>query len=1238
MSKAIQWNLRGYRSRYLDLQNLLQDLQPVCVSLQETMLGDHIPNSPRNYLIETFSPTPHPVPGNGLAILIRKDSGYTKLALNTTLQAMAVQLNFHPKLMTICNLYVSPGDILNLNDLRDLINQLPRPFVLGGDFNAKSAMWGNDISDQRGQTVEDLIGRNNICILNTHEHTHFHLQTGTSSAIDLTLASPDVAPDLQWSVLNDLYGSDHYPIMLQSMTSRPTPSEPHLILRRADWHTFESLTQMDDVNEDLPVDELTELLTSRMKTAASIAIPRSRGGTVTHNVPWWNDSCELAKIERKRALRRYQRTRLMIDKIAYNRARAKAQQVKRIAQETSWRKYASSINSDTPMNRVWQRINKMRNRHRDRMPCLRTGGNTVADPEDVANLLADNFEDISSGLHYPVRFLPIRTRTEQRNIDFDTRELCSYNEEITMLELYSALKQAKNSSAGPDGIAYLLLKRLHPSALGKLLALFNKIWSGHRFPNSWREATVLAFPKPDKDPTAPSNYRPIALTSCMGKLLERVVNVRLVKYLESQSKICSHQYGFRPCRGTCDALTRVHNFLKVNVNEGKHAICVFFDIKKAYDTAWRAGILKAVHEAGVRGNLGHYIKEFLRERRFRVKVGNAYSTKRVQREGVPQGSVISCTLFLLALNGITTDLPADVHASLYVDDLMLYASSRYLPVLGRRLQRSINSIEQWAAEHGFVFSAQKTTAVLFNLKRRRTPPPNLAIATQPIPFSTEAKFLGMIFDNRLNWQPHIKHLKTICTRKLNLLKCLSRISWGADRQTLLHIYRSLIRAKLDYGCSIYQAASKTVLSTLDPVHNAALRLCTGAFRSSPVDSLYVDSGEPPLHIRRAQLTLQYLTRLNQLPESPTWHSVRGDEIEARDPQYFIPASVNYEDIIRTTNLNIHHVTPVSISDTPTWQILISTFCNKACYPKKQETPSAILKGIFRDHINAEHQDSVHIYTDGSKDGGSVGCAATCIYGTTQKRLHPNTSIFSAELYAIVEALNMVEQLPHINFTIFSDSQAAVSASRHYNSHHPIVSTIVTKLTLLQLTYKTIQICWLPSHVDIKGNDEADEAAKRASQSDDPPYNETVPCRDLYPAIKGAIMGLWQRNWDTIHDNKLRTIKETTKQWTSSCCRERRLEVTLARLRIGHTRLTHAHLMERRPPPLCDHCDVALTVLHVIAECPRHNDARRAIYPSSQATNIPLERLRLILAETNQRNFDPQRVKYFLLRCGLYDKI
>ena len=117
--------------------------------------------------------------------------------------------------------------------------------------------------------------------------------------------------------------------------------------------------------------------------------------------------------------------------------------------------------------------------------------------------------------------------------------------------------------------------------------------------------------------------------------------------------------------------------------------------------------------------------------------------------------------------------------------------------------------------------------------------------------------LGILFDRKLSFIPHIKYLKAKCLKALNLLKVLSHTSWGADRTTLLKLYRSLVRSKLDYGCIIYGSARKSYLQMLDPIHNLGLRLALGAFRTSPVASLYVEADEPSLYSRREKLSLKY---------------------------------------------------------------------------------------------------------------------------------------------------------------------------------------------------------------------------------------------------------------------------------------------------------------------------------------------------------------------------------------------
>ena len=143
--------------------------------------------------------------------------------------------------------------------------------------------------------------------------------------------------------------------------------------------------------------------------------------------------------------------------------------------------------------------------------------------------------------------------------------------------------------------------------------------------------------------------------------------------------------------------------------------------------------------------------------------------------------------------------------------------------------------------------------------------PDLKLYGASIPVVTETKFLGLVFDRKLTFAAHIKYLKDRCLKALNLLRVVANKDWGADSTTLLKLYRTHVRSKIDFGCVVYGSARPSALESLDRVQNAALRTCLGAFRTSPIPSLHVEAGELPLNLRRQQLSLQYVVSNKQLP-------------------------------------------------------------------------------------------------------------------------------------------------------------------------------------------------------------------------------------------------------------------------------------------------------------------------------------------------------------------------------------
>ncbi|GBN36259.1 hypothetical protein AVEN_233547-1 [Araneus ventricosus] len=215
--------------------------------------------------------------------------------------------------------------------------------------------------------------------------------------------------------------------------------------------------------------------------------------------------------------------------IAFKRARANARRIRRRSQRESWIRFLSSITSNTSSADLWTKVKAASGIYKEfTFPVINTGTGSYSSPLDVANTIGESFADISSSSSYNPHFLAIKRRTEQIHLNFNTRRSLSYNCKFRMFELEKALSQTRVTSPGPDGITYNMLLHLDANLLFHLLRLFNRIWSEQSFPAQWYEAVVVPILKPGKTPTNPFNYRPIALTSCLCKTFERMVNARLL--------------------------------------------------------------------------------------------------------------------------------------------------------------------------------------------------------------------------------------------------------------------------------------------------------------------------------------------------------------------------------------------------------------------------------------------------------------------------------------------------------------------------------------------------------------------------------------------------------------------------------------------------------------------------------------------------------------------------------------
>jgi len=205
------------------------------------------------------------------------------------------------------------------------------------------------------------------------------------------------------------------------------------------------------------------------------------------------------------------------------------------------------------------------------------------------------------------------------------------------------------------------------------------------------------------------------------------------------------------------------------------------------------------------------------------------------------------------------------------------------------------------------------------------------------------------------------------------------------------------------------------------------------------------------------------------------------------------------------------------------------------------------------------------------------------------RLPDTASIFRAELYAILLAIDVVRRSKEKNFVIFSDSMSSLQSIYGFNLDSDLVRKFLKDYTILAKNGKNIILCWIPSHVRILGNEKADTAAKSALSL--PVTRMKPPATDMYPRITKLIFDEWQEVWDCCAGNKLYAIRPSVGDHKQKACLSRRDSVLLNRLCIGHTRLTHSFLLSGDDSPECGTSQCPLTTKHILIECVDLKDVR-----------------------------------------------
>ncbi|XP_044582995.1 uncharacterized protein LOC123264014 [Cotesia glomerata] len=1143
----------------------------------------------------------------GVAIFVKSHSIPEEVQLITDLEAVAVRIKY-PANITLCNIYIPNSKALEIEELSRIAKQLPKPFILLGDFNCHHEFWGSDFQDPRGIQIANWLDSNeNLILSNTGQPTHFCARSGRTSCIDLTIVDKSIASDVRWFVLEHTHDSDHFPIIIKLLTPDDYTSSDHtekFLFEKADWDLYQSkidelLQRLPELDPrvETPVDDITAEFSSIILEAAKLAIPKTNNTGKKKQVYWWNDECKKAILDQKKAFRLYKKYAYTDQsdelKIEFKKKRAIVRRTLKNSRRNSWREFVSSINNQTPATEVWNKIHCLNTGKKKAFSTIvleKDNGKFTAHPKETANMLADSFALNSSSSNYEDKFLDFKKREETNSL-FDTQDnSLLFNKELSMHELTRELAKLRNSSPGPDGIPNILIKNLSTSGLCYLLDLFNLIWLRQLFPKNWKEAIIVPILKPNKIPSDCKSYRPIALTCNICKLMEKIVSKRLRWYLEANNLISPWQYGFRQFRSTQDHLTNFVTQICDSFIDNQSLITTSLDIEKAYEMAWAFRLLRILEKKNIRGNLLAFIKNFLTNRRIQVRVDHTLSDSKIVENGLPQGAVLSVILFLIDINDVLDLIPAPVKGNLFADDLIVYCSGKNLRHTGELVQKTLDSLQGWSDECGFKFSKTKSEFIIFGRGRKKRSI-TLQLGDHKINQVDHIKLLGLYFDEKLSWKVHLKKLISVCRNRINLLKVMSSTKWGADKHSMLLAYRAIIRSKMDYGAGLYDTAAGHRLKELDSIHNLALRLSIGAHRTSPINSILAESEEMPLHLRRKEILLKFMIRAQAQEGDPAFGYTEKKPVT--DLEYRLknislkPPRVRFKIEIDKLDTTVPKMAPRRQSVSPPWNIPTTYTDLELAEMQRNTTTEQTYRNLFQ-AILEKYQNYTAFYTDGSVKEERTSCAVVYLDTKLGFRLQNFNSIFTCEATAISKALSIAIDNPELgHIAIFTDSMSCLSALSNTENTNPIILNIQKQINVLTINNRRVKLIWTPAHQGILGNEEADRVAKEAINNDIISNSMATTAKETTKHLKSLMKCHWKKIWEQWTRNNSPKLAEVRKdlldtQPVDSFCR--RDQVVLSRLRIGHTKVTHSYLISKEPKKACDFCNMELSVKHILTEC------------------------------------------------------
>lgn len=1160
--RICQHNCLSIRNKIPQLTQFLLDRKISVACFSETHLGQTNICRIKGYSIIRSDRPRNGEFGGGVAIALDSNLRYKELVLSSPTEAIEVcgcEIECDLGKITVLSFYLPPALDFSISDFRSVMSSVNASnLIICGDFNAHDPSWGNSGYSPRGQKIIDFMECYNLVVLNDGSQTFFGSR-GTS-AVDLTMVSPNLSLISTWMTCRESLGSDHCviessfqlnPTMINNVSFSVPKTIDRSLLNGKISQFFKSSVFLDAESADR-FDVFGKFFFDEFKHKASNKRRQPN--------PWWNANCNMVAAGQRLALREYNvcpssenYSKLLI-------ARRKYKYTIRHEKRLGWKNFCDKIDSNMSVSDLWKAVKCFKGSFSDTLSGFRECVSEFCD--DLAGPMGPITD------HMPGPLL-------------ESHPLVS---DITFNELDRAISVSRDTSPGLDGLRNGHLKGLNSENKHVLLIMYNQILASGIIPITWYNYSVIPLKKKLCPSNLSSSYRSIAMASCLRKLFERILNFRLEWFVESEGRLGRCQSGFRKGRSTMDNVVALWSFVSLKMSEGLNVFSVFIDIKGAFDNVNIELLYSRLRALNLPPQFASLIFSLFKFKDLYIR-HDGVTENRHSFTGVPQGCVLSPFCFDLYIDGVFDDLPPDIHVLAYADDIVIYCAE-FNPTLARnKVQNALNIIGKRLADLQLSLSVRKTKAMIFSSPRRPfLPIERISFENEPVDFVDSFVFLGFTFQKHLSLKPHIDAVRKSCLQFLNVLRSLCGVSWGSDPQCLIRLYIGIIRPKLEYIAPLLLSCPNSQFIRLERIQWSALRTALGAMMSSHTLGLEQIANVMPLRERINFLAEKYINKLLSNNDNPA----REVTIDLSRSNMFTHPFTR----MITSKLNRYEF--ISVPRHPMFLVSLEALLFRPVIRfldvRKSSCTQREVISKFNDQVNGRWRDFERVYTDGSKSGGFVG-SGVWYPGLSLEAYFPlngNCSIFAAEALAIVEALELTLLQDYAKVLIVSDSKSVLQAlNSHPNSRsHPYIFRIRDILLRCRNRNILVHLLWVPSHMGLDGNDMADGVASNHSPDID---REIIPIfgREIDSFDRGRYNSIWQNRWDNSEFGRhLYSFapRVNIPPWFRGRSLSRPLIVFINRLKINHTRCKdHMFRIDIGANDLCS-CGESQTTDHLFFHC------------------------------------------------------